>query len=184
MIRRLRTVRTRIHYWLRSDQYTSLLEKNLEDLRGSNSEATLKAADFLMAVLPPLQRSSPFKAFYTEIVLTANAQLLNADKTVRFKMADLLELMVYVDMRPTTELLLLLADEAPTKQCSGILTVLCKVLGKDACLKEFPSRRVLSLFEKYVDSNDDIIRGKALAGAQLMDYYFKASLVDVHKSAC
>ncbi|CAN7998017.1 unnamed protein product [Ixodes pacificus] len=176
MIRRLRT---KIHYWLRTREYTSLFEKNLADLRGNDPEATLRAADFLMAALPALRRASPLRAYYTEIVCSAYAQLLNNDKTVRFKMADLLELMVYIDMRATTELLLILADEAQVKQRSGILTVLCKVLVKDACLKEFPSRRVLSLFEKHLDSNDDIIRGKALAGAQLMDFYFKASLIDV-----
>lgn len=180
MIRRLRT---KIHYWLKADKYEELIAKCTRDLRSPDPEVAIKAAEFLMSVLPLLHKASPFKAHYTEIVCTAYNGLLNPDKMVRFKMADLLEVMILIDMRPTTELLLLFADEAQTRQLSGILTVLCKVLGKDGSdgsMKEFPNREVLSLFERHLYSGDDIIRGKALAGAQLMDYYFKASIANDH----
>lgn len=171
MIRRLRT---KLHYWLKAEDYSPLVDKTLMDLRSDDADATIRAADFILGLLP-LMQAPPFRVHYNDIVCAAYEKLLCSDGLVRFKMCEVLEMMIELDMQATTELMLVLADEADSKQLAGILTALCRVLRRDICMKEFPNQQVLSFFEKYLDSADDNIRGKAIAGATLMDYYFKAT---------
>lgn len=166
---------TKICYWLQPAEYVCLVERYLEDLRSTDASKIVAAGNFFMGTLPPLRNAQPLKRYYIGIVCAAYTQLLHPDKNVRFKMADLLVVMVEIDMMSTTELLLLLAEEAEVVQLSGILTVLCRVLGKEKNMKAFPNRAVLTLFERHLNNSDDMIRGKALAGSQLLDYYFKSS---------
>ncbi|KAL1425417.1 hypothetical protein MTO96_019212 [Rhipicephalus appendiculatus] len=171
MIRRLRA---KFHYWLNAEDYTPLLEKTLDDLRSDDTDVAIRAADFVLGLFPLLQAPS-LRVHYNDIVCSAYKQLVCTNGLVRSKMSELLEMMIALDMQATTELMLFLADEADSMQLAGILTALCKVLRSDMCMKDFPNQQVLSFFEKYLDSRDDNIRSKAIAGALLMDYYFKAA---------
>lgn len=172
MIRRLRA---KLYGWLNADDYTPLLDKTLADLRSDDADVAVRAAELMLGLLPLLQKTPSFRVHYNDIVCAAYRQLLCNNGLVRLKMSELLEMMIELDMPATTELMLYLADEADAKQLSGILTALCKVIRKDVSLKDFPNQQVLSFFERHADSTDDNIRGKALAGALLMDYYFKAA---------
>lgn len=171
MIRRLRA---KLHYWLNAEDYTPLLEKTLDDLRSDDTDVAIRAADFVLGLLP-LTQAPPLRVYYNDIVCAAYKQLVCTNGLVHSKMSDLLEMMISLDMQATTELMLFLADEADSMQLAGILTALCKVLRSDMCMKDFPNQQVLSFFERHLDSRDDNIRSKAMAGALLMDYYFKAS---------